>query len=92
MFHFKTIHQILIIIWQKFSVIRKSTSVKIAICVTKRKAFFIIMLFTCIVVKYVWKDVSHILQCELKLEHFILFHNENYHSSIDNDLINCLFK
>ena len=39
-------------------------------------------------VRNVWKDVSHILQCEIKLEHIILYHNENYHSNIDNRLIN----
>ena len=39
-------------------------------------------------VRNVLKDVSHILLCELKLEHIILYHNENYHSNIDNELIN----
>ena len=46
------------------------------------------MLFICITVRNVWKDVSHILQCELKLEHIILNHNENYHRNIDNELKN----
>ena len=27
-------------------------------------------------------------QCELKLEHIILYHNENHHSNMDNELIN----
>ena len=39
-------------------------------------------------VRNVWKDVSNILQCELKLEHIILYHNENHHSNMDNELIN----
>ena len=39
-------------------------------------------------VKTVRKDVIHILQFELKLEHIILYHNESYHSNIDNELIN----
>ena len=84
-FHFKTIHQILICgkILSKW----KSNVSQTAICVTKRMTFPI-MLFTCIMVRNVWKDVSHILQCELKLEHIILYHNENYHSNIDNELIN----
>ena len=46
------------------------------------------MLYTCVMVRNVWKDVSNILQCELKLEHIILYHNENYHSNMDNELIN----
>ena len=46
------------------------------------------MLFTCVMVRNVWKDVSNILQCELKLEHIILYHNENYHCNMDNELIN----
>ena len=42
-------------------------------------------------VRNIWKDVSHIFQCEIKLEHIILYHNENYHSNLDNELINnCL--
>ena len=37
-------------------------------------------------VRNVWKDVSNILQCELELEHIILYHN--HHSNMDNELIN----
>ena len=37
-------------------------------------------------VRNVWKDVSNILRCELKLEHIILYHNENHHSNMDNEL------
>ena len=37
-------------------------------------------------VRNVWKDVSHILKGEITLEHSLLYHNENYHSNLDNDL------
>ena len=84
-FHFKTIHQILIcgkilIKWES------NVSQNCNLC--SKMDDISLMLITCIMVRNVWKDVSHILQCELKLEYFILCHNENYHSNIDNELIN----
>ena len=81
-FHFKTIHQILILICGKtLSKWESNVSQNCNLC--NKEDDISHMLFTCIMVRNVWKDVSHILQCELKLEHIIL-----YHSNIDNELIN----
>ena len=84
-FHFKTIHQILIC-GKILSKWESNVSQNCNLC--NKEDDISHMLFTCIMVRNVWKDVSHILQCELKLEHIILYHNENYHSNIDNELIN----
>ena len=84
-FHFKTIHQILIC----GKILSKWESNVSQNCNSCNKEDDIShMLFTCVMVRNVWKDVSHILQCEIKLEHIILYHNDNYHSNIDNELIN----
>ena len=86
-FHFKTIHQILIC-GKILSKWESNVSQSCNLCNKEDDIFHNNYVFTCIMVRNVWKDVSHILQCELKLEHIILYHNENYHSNIDNELIN----
>ena len=79
--HFKSIHQILICgkIFSKWEI---NVSQNCNLC--NKEDDISHMLFTCVMVRNVWKDVSYVLQCELKLEHIILYHNENYHSNIDN--------
>ena len=84
-FHFKTMHQILIC-GKILSKWESNVSQSCNLCNKENDISH--MLFTCIMVRNVWKDVSHILQCELKLEHIILYHNENYHTNIDIDLLN----
>ena len=84
-FHFKTIHQILIC-GKILSKWESNVSQNCKLC--NKEDDISHMLFTCVMVRNVWKDVSNILQCELKLEHIIFYHNENYHSNMDNELIN----
>ena len=77
-FHFKTIHQILIC-GKIFSKWESNVSQNCNLC--NKEDDISHMLFTCVMVRNVWKGVSNILQCELKLEHIILYHNENHHSN-----------
>ena len=64
MFHFKTIYQTLIC-GKMLSKCENNGSQNCYFCCNNEED---IMLFICITVRNVWKDVSHILECELKLE------------------------